>query len=72
VAPRPLTPDLEGTVCAVADCLLVADVIGGLTVRVPNASGAMEELYTLYLSLCAGHASLLQTGGTGYTLAAPD
>lgn len=59
-----LRPDLEGTACAVTDCLLVVDLIGAATARISHLTQVPEHLavITLDLPLCVPHAHGLCLG----------
>jgi hypothetical protein len=62
----PVSPDLAGSACSVAECLESAQVMGSATVRLDPGMEAPADFRTVTfgLPLCADHAHLLRLGCT--------
>lgn len=58
-----LTPDLDGTVCSVSDCLDVADVLGTIRVETPEHLGHPDRELLLVIPVCVEHGHQLREGG---------
>lgn len=58
-----LTPDLNGTICADAGCLDVADVVATIELEAPPELGYPDPRTLLAVPLCMEHAAKLRSGG---------
>ena len=62
----PVSPDLAGSACSIAECLEGAQVMGSATVRLDPGREAPADfqIVTFGLPLCPDHAHLLRLGCT--------
>lgn len=55
-----LHPDLDGTPCAISDCLRVSDVVGDAVIQLSPLVRAMPEQQSQVIALCVERAHLLR------------